>query len=311
MGKRHQLAIAVLSVVLFLVGTAPLEVQRRIINSATEGASYSSILSLVLLYVALVLSEGLIKLVLNVYRSWIGEAAIRWLRMFVLSVSDQSKTPPQGGMIEGVQLSIVLAEADPVGGFVGTGISEPLLQAGILFAVGGYLIFLQPSMTLVVALVFVPQLGFVPWMQNAINRRVESKIGTFREVSRAMIEALVTDDERLAQSNRVQRLFSTNMIIYKLKFAMNFLMNFMTQIGYVGIFTLGGYYVITGKTEIGTVVAFLSGVAKITDPWGALVDWYRDLKTNQVKYAMIRDAANAAAEADDHPPFEIEQTAAH
>ncbi|MGO7423373.1 ABC transporter ATP-binding protein, partial [Rhizobium ruizarguesonis] len=62
----------------------------------------------------------------------------------------------------------------------------------------------------------------------------------------------------------------------------------------VGIFALGGYYVVTGKTEIGTVVAFISGLSKITDPWGELVDWYRDLKVTQVKYAMIRDASDAA-----------------
>ncbi|MGO8279718.1 ABC transporter ATP-binding protein, partial [Rhizobium ruizarguesonis] len=66
----------------------------------------------------------------------------------------------------------------------------------------------------------------------------------------------------------------------------NFLMNLMTQVGYVGIFALGCYYVVTGKTEIGTVVAFISGLSNITDPWGELVDWYRDLKVTQVKYAL-------------------------
>ncbi|CCM75353.1 hypothetical protein BN77_2500 [Rhizobium mesoamericanum STM3625] len=28
----------------------------------------------------------------------------------------------------------------------------------------------------------------------------------------------------------------------------------------------------------------------MSDPWGALVDWYRDLKVTQVKYELIRDA---------------------
>ncbi|MCS3741600.1 hypothetical protein [Rhizobium sp. BK661] len=40
-------------------------------------------------------------------------------------------------LAEGVEMSIVLAEAEPVGGYVGTGISEPILKAGILLAVGG------------------------------------------------------------------------------------------------------------------------------------------------------------------------------
>jgi ABC-type multidrug transport system fused ATPase/permease subunit len=79
--------------------------------------------------------------------------------------------------------------------------------------------------------------------------------------------------------------------IFRYKFAMNFLMNFMAQLGYVGIFVLGGYYVVTGKTEIGTVVAFVSGLPKIVDPWGAIVDWYRDLRVTQVKFRLIKDAA--------------------
>ena len=294
MGRHHQIAIAALSILLFLAGTAPLEVQRRIINAATGGASYQAILILVFAYLGLALLEGLTKLALNLYRGWIGEVAIRWLRMGVLAASECSHESPVDALAEGVQLSIVLAKAEPVGGFVGTSVSEPLLQSGILIAVGGYMIYLQPLMALAVAVVFLPQIGFVPLMQMAINRRVETKITVMRHVSEGMVRHVVTSDVLDAQSGRVQRLFSTNMSIYRIKFTMNFLMNLMTQVGYVGIFALGGYYVVTGKTEIGTVVAFISGLSKITDPWRELVDWYRDLKVTQVKYVLIRDASDAA-----------------
>lgn len=309
MGRRHQTAIAALSILLFLAGTAPLEVQRRVVNAVTQGAPYPAILLLVLAYLGLVLLEGLTKLALNLYRGWIGEVAIRWLRMSVLAVSERSREAPLDALAEGVQLSIVLAEAEPVGGFVGTSFSEPLLQAGILVAVGGYMIFLQPLMAFAVAVVFFPQLGFVPLMQSAINRRVASKITVMRHVSEGMVEHVVTSETLNAQSDRVQTLFSTNMGIYRIKFTMNFLMNLMTQLGYAGIFALGGYYVVTGKTEIGTVVAFISGLSKITDPWGALVDWYRDLKVTQVKYAMIRDASIDAAALQDADPAQMKEPA--
>ena len=288
-GRWHQAALAALSVLLFLAGTAPLEIQRRVINAATQGADFQTIALLVLVYLGIVTLEGLTKLGLNLYRGWVGEVAIRWLRMSVLSAS-QARQFPADAFDEGVQLSIVLAEAEPVGGFVGTSISEPLLQAGILAAVGGYMIFLQPPMALAVAVVFLPQIGFVPLMQSAINRLVADKITIMRHVSEGMVEHVAAGDPADVQAQRVQSLFSTNMNIYRFKFSMNFLMNLMTQFGYAGIFALGSYYVITGKTEVGTIVAFVSGLSKITDPWGGLVDWYRDLKVTQVKYAMIRDA---------------------
>jgi ABC-type bacteriocin/lantibiotic exporter with double-glycine peptidase domain len=288
MGRGHQALLVLLSVFLFVVGILPLEVQRRIVNGATQGATLNTILVLVLTYLALVLSEGGIKLVLNVYRGWIGEVSIRWLRMAVIDARERH--PELTTLAEGVEMSIVLAEAEPVGGFVGTSISEPILQAGLLLAVGSYMIYLQPLLALAVIGVFVPQAVLVPILQGLINQRVKTKITVMRHLSEEMVDHTSPKSPK-HQAARVQRLFSTNMSIYKLKYALNFLMNLMFQLGYGGIFALGGYYVITGRIEIGTVVAFIAGLNKVSDPWGALVDWYRDLRVTQVKYELIRDAS--------------------
>lgn len=290
MGRGHQTVLVALSVMLFVVAIVPLEIQRRIINGATQGSSFNAILMLVLTYLALVLTEGGAKLVLNIYRGWIGEVAIRWLRMAVLDARERH-LEELTTLAEGVELSIVLAEAEPVGGFVGTSISEPILQVGVLLAVGGYMIYLQPLLALAVGVVFVPQAVLVPILQSLINQRVKTKITVMRHLSEEMVDHDSSPKAPQHQAARVQRLFSTNMSIYKLKYSLNFLMNLMFQFGYAGIFALGGYYVVTGKTEIGTVVAFIAGLNKISDPWGALVDWYRDLKVTQVKYELIRDAS--------------------
>ena len=287
----HQLATAILSIVLFTAGTIPLEVQRRIVNAATENGSYRTIAFLVLIYVLLALTEGAVKLVLNIYSSWIGEAAVRWLRLQVFEASRTSVTGDSMMTSEGVQLSIILAEAEPVGGFVGTSISEPLLQIGILTAVCGYLVYLQPLITIIVITIFLPQSGFVPIMQAAINRRVGKRIGIMRNVSEDIVQMGHAIDTDGHQASRIGDVFRINMSIYKIKFTMNFMMNLMTQMGYAGIFALGGYFVVTGKTEIGTVVAFVSGLSKINDPWGDLVNWYRDLRVTQVKYGLIYNSS--------------------
>lgn len=290
MGRSHQAALVLLSVMLFVVGIVPLEIQRRIINGATQGASFNAILMLVFAYFALALTEGSVKLALNIYRGWIGEVAIRWLRMAVLDARERH-LEELTTLADGVEMSIVLAEAEPVGGFVGTSISEPVLQAGVLIAVGGYMIYLQPLLALAVAVVFIPQAVLVPSLQGLINQRVKTKITVMRHLSEEMVDHDASPKASRHQAARVQRLFSTNVSIYRLKYSLNFLMNLMIQLGYVGIFALGGYYVVTGKTEIGTVVAFVAGLNKVSDPWGALVDWYRDLKVTQVKYDLIRDAS--------------------
>ncbi|WP_244445552.1 ABC transporter transmembrane domain-containing protein [Ensifer sp. 1H6] len=296
----HQIGIAGLTVILFAVGAVPLEIQRRIVNIATDGGPYRSIALLALLYAAIALIEGATKLVLNIYRNWVSESATRWLRFNLLEIVALSSAPtsPQS---EGVQLSIIVAEAEPIGSFVGDGMSQPLLQIGILITVIAYLIFLQPAMALVVAIVFLPQLFFVPVMQNAINRRVVQKTSTMREVSIAIVDAGGAFDRNGEQRERLQDVFVFNMGIYKIKFTMNFAINLMTQIGYIGILSLGGYFVVTKATEIGTVIAFLSGLSKIAAPWDDLIDWYRNLRITQVKYDLVRRVAQGIREPKSRP----------
>jgi ABC-type multidrug transport system fused ATPase/permease subunit len=284
----NQAALAGLSTVLLLLGVVPIELNRRIINAITEQNPLRDVLLLVALYLACALAEGLVKLLLNIYRNWVGEQSVRWLRRAVFVA--QAASPSTSTEAEGIQIAIVVAEAEPVGAFVGDALSQPLLQGGILVLVTGYLIYLQPVMALVVVVVFCPQFGFVPFMQAAVNRRVGLKIDETRKMSRGIVEAGAALDPDGRQSHHIDRIFVLNMGIYKIKFVMNFLMNLLTQIGFAGILGVGGYLVLSGQTEIGTITAFIAGLSKINDPWGDLVDWYRAIKVTQVKYDLLVNA---------------------
>jgi ABC-type bacteriocin/lantibiotic exporter with double-glycine peptidase domain len=85
------------------------------------------------------------------------------------------------------------------------------------------------------------------------------------------------------------------MSIYRLKFTMNFLTNLTVHLGTAAVLGLGGYFVIVGQTEVGTVVAFLSGLSQVLDPWDELVTWYRDMRATQVKYGLLQKASQIGA----------------
>lgn len=200
--RYHQIGVAALSIMLFAMETVPLELQRRIVNTASQGGPYRTIVVLVVIYAIVSVLGGAIKLGLNIYRSWISEVAVRWLRLALFN-----SVPPSAGLTtdsEGVQLSIVVAEAEPIGSFVGDSLSQPLLQMGILISVTAYLIYLQPLMTLVISIVFLPQLAFVPAFQNAINRRVGYKTTVMRQVSITIVQTGGTTDPKGLQRSRVQ-----------------------------------------------------------------------------------------------------------
>jgi ABC-type bacteriocin/lantibiotic exporter with double-glycine peptidase domain len=110
----------------------------------------------------------------------------------------------------------------------------------------------------------------------------------------------VLEREGRSYKQRVGNIYSLNMQIYRRKYGMNFLINLLYHLGTVGILLIGGWFVMQGRTEIGTVVAFISGLTKINDPWNNLVTFFRDMTNARVKYQLIakvlddRDPAEAA-----------------
>jgi ABC-type bacteriocin/lantibiotic exporter with double-glycine peptidase domain len=92
----------------------------------------------------------------------------------------------------------------------------------------------------------------------------------------AVIETSANLTEAVAQQVRFEEVFRLIMGIGKLKASMNFLMNFTHQMGLVTILTVGAWYVRRGQTQIGTIVAFISGLRNINDPWDDLVAWYQN-----------------------------------
>ncbi|MEO8545687.1 MAG: hypothetical protein ABI434_19045, partial [Burkholderiaceae bacterium] len=79
-GGRHQIGLLLLSVVVFLLSTVPLEIQRRIVNDAIRDGAVKSIVWLALAYFGVALFEGGVKLGLNIYRAWVSEKAVLDLR---------------------------------------------------------------------------------------------------------------------------------------------------------------------------------------------------------------------------------------
>jgi hypothetical protein len=150
---RHQLGLCLLSVTVFLLSAVPLELQRRIVNDAIGKGALGTILWLALAYAALALTEGGVKLWLNVYRSWVSERAVRHLRHAIGAMTQRALAADDRAKAEGVEISMMLSESEPIGGFVGVSISEPLLQGGILLSVFGYLAWLEPWMALLLTLI--------------------------------------------------------------------------------------------------------------------------------------------------------------
>ena len=286
---RDQIYLSLLAVSIFLIDLGPLELQRRITNAAVEHHDFKLVILLCLIYVGAAALMGGLKLWFNVYRSAVSERASLRLRLNENLLRVVRAEKRGDAEEEGVAISIVVSEVESVGGFVGSCFSDPVLNGGILLSIFGYMLFVQPLMALVALALFVPQFLFIPFLQNAINIRTQRRVKTVRKLSVDIVE--VAGDPKNGREQgfrrRVKRVYDLNMQIFRRKFGMNFLMNLFYHFGVIGILFIGSWFVLDGKTEIGTVVAFISGLNRMNDPWGDLVNYFRDLTNAAVKYRLI------------------------
>ena len=289
----HQIPLVGLTVAAFLFEVVPLELQRRIVNDAVKDRQYRLIVLLCVVYAAAALVQGAIKLAMNLYRGWIGENAKRDLRRRVCASRGGMPTDLPQADAQGTAVSMIVAEVEPVGGFIGTSVSEPLLQAGVLVTVLAYILHLDLWMAAAALVLFIPQLVFVPLMQHAMNRRTGLRVWMLRQIGSGIIsqhEPRETCDP--ADAARIDQVLRLNMDILKFKFTMNFLMNLCSHLQVVAALLIGGWLVLNDQIEVGAVVAFISGVARLNDPWGDLVNYFREASLTLVKYNLVAAAVD-------------------
>jgi len=288
----HQAGLAALSIAVFLLSAAPLELQRRIVNDLINKGSARTIFWLAVIYASVALAEQALKLGLNVYRAWVSESTVRALRNTVDESEVRAALATPSTLDTGVEIAMILEEAEPIGGFVGISVSEPLLQGGVLASVIGYMFFLQPHLALLGLAFFIPQMVFVPLLQHAINIRARERILVKREISGAIAENDHGNGHAASQTGAIGRVFVLQMGIYWRKYSMNLVMNLMHHSAVAAVLCVGGWLALEGRIEVGTVVAMVGGLGKLNDPWGDVVNWAREFSVVSVKYRLFAEAVN-------------------
>ena len=83
--------------------------------------------------------------------------------------------------------------------------------------------------------------------------------------------------------------FDARRRIHLLKLTLKSAINTFTALGTVGTLVLGGWLVLQGETDVGTVVAALSGLSRIARPWNDLITFYRTLSTVRVRFEYLEE----------------------
>lgn len=292
---RQQILLIVLSLATAAIAAAPLKFQQLVINSLVEGGTVDRLVWLCAAFLGAVLLSAGLKFLLSLRISVLGERIILMMRerLYGNAVHDtkagDANVPKRGSLV-----NMLTAEAEAVGGFAGSAIASPLLQLGTLVSVLTFVFVQQPRLGIIVAAVVIPQAVIVVALQKRINREVRARVMALRDASDRISQSELREPDA-AVAEDFQLTFTIRRRIYALKLSIKLALSVIGALGAVAILFIGGWLVLQGRSDVGTVVASLSGLARIDGPWRTLIQFFRQASTVRVNYEMLVHALRARA----------------
>ncbi|MCC6920224.1 MAG: ATP-binding cassette domain-containing protein [Alphaproteobacteria bacterium] len=276
----------------------------------------SALFALSFSFLALVCINGLFKYRINVMKGQMGERLLRRLRYELVDrvlrfyPARLRRTKPAE------VASMVKDEVEPLGGFVGEAFATPAYLGGQA-ATAVVFIMLQSVFLGAVAVGIVSIQAFlIPYLRKPILALGRQRQLTARELSgrvgeivdaAADIQANDTSNwERADITRRLGRIFDIRFEIYRRKFFVKFLNNFLAQVTPFFFYAVGGYYAIHGELSIGQLVAVIAAYKDLPAPVKELLDWYLEKQDAQIKYEQVVEQFGADRLIDPraHAPLE-------
>ena len=308
--RRQQLIILFFTVLSFPFIYYSLELPKIIVNEAIGGAadfpvevtgfaldqiSYLFVLSGI--FLALVFINGGFKYYINVYRGVVGERVLRRLRYDLYVRVLQFRLPRFKRVSQGEIIPMITAETEPIGGFVGDAFALPAFQGGTLLV---YLVFIfvqDPLLGAAAISLYPLQAYLIPKLQKRVNQLGKERVRTVRQLSDRVGETVGGSQEIHAHdtanyhmadaSQRLGRIFEIRFGIYKRKFFIKFLNNFLNQLTPFFFYSIGGYLVIVGSLSLGALVAVLAAYKDLSGPWRELLNYYQRVEDVRIKYQQV------------------------
>lgn len=300
---RPQVVVVLLTLALLPLAPIPLELQRRILDDAIATGDVELLVRLGLFYLGALGLAALLKLAMKIQREFISAGIVHALRRS-LYYCIYTIVPPakwQGEIKdrvdEGAVVSMLTGEAEKLGGFAGQALSGPLLQVGTLVTILGYMFWIEPLVAAIALALYSPQFLIVPLSQVRLNTLTRAKAMKVRELGGFIVDnaenALFGREPPEAYAHLTDRILELRKRFVLTKNMVKSINNFLIALGPFGVIAYGGWLVIQGETEIGVILAFVSGLERLGGPIRALTNSYRQIADARMRYRMLLDATPA------------------
>jgi len=307
--RKEQILLLLMTCASFPFLYVSLDLPKTIINQAIGGKGFPKdifgyaleqvpyLMVLCAGFLCLVFLNGGFKYAINVYRGVVGERMLRRLRYQLYQRVLRFPMPQFRKLSQGEIVSMISAETEEIGGYIGDSVALPAFQGGTLLTILIFM-FVQDVVLGLAAISLYPiQAWLIPKLQRKVNELKKQRVFKMRKLSERIGEAVTgvrevhthdTSRYELAEfSDRMGEIYYIRFEIYKLKFLIKFLNNFIAQITPFFFYSIGGYLVIKGSLSFGALVAVLAAYKDLSAPWKELLNYYQVKEDARIKYEML------------------------
>lgn len=302
----RQLLLVVLVILVVFARIIPLEMQKRIINESLALRQFGNLFLYCGIYLSAIISAGAIKFSINSLQTLIGEQAMSRMRttlyshILTLPLSFFRRTQP------GFVVSSLITELSTIGTFAGMAVAVPLTNLLTLFAVSGYLIWLNLKLALATLAIYPIVIFVLPILQKKVNDLNKQRVDISRQTSSVIAESIsgITEihahgsfsEENKKFEGLIGHLQKVRTRWTLLRHSIKTTNNFFISLGPFIVFILGGYLTIKGELHLGALVAFLSAQEKLYDPWKELIAFYQLFQDALIRYRKTTEYFDVASE---------------
>jgi putative ABC transport system ATP-binding protein len=255
------------------------------------------LLALSFAFLALVCVNGAFKFLVNTAKGRLGERMLRRLRFELSDRLLRFRLPQVRRMKSAEVATMIKDEVEPLGGFIGDAFVTPAFLGGQAITAMLFIMVQSIWLGVVAGGIVLVQALLIPKLRVKIlllgkQRQLTARqlAGRIAEVMDGATEVHSNDTshwERAELTRRLGRIYDIRFEIYRRKFAVKFLNNFLSQftpfIFYVG----GGLLAISGKLDIGALVAVIAAYKDLPGPMRELINWEQRRNDVQIKYDQV------------------------
>ena len=250
-------------------------------------------------FLLLVLLNGYFKYTVNIRKGALGERFVQTLRL-ALFTRLTTATPEAFRHLKPSEAATILKdEVEPIGGFVGDALVQPLFLGGQALTALLFIVLQSPELGLIAILILMVQLAVIPRLRRQqmrlgserqrLQRAFAGKVGEVVECLQEIGSQGGGAFERHDVAGRLETLYHVRFRLFERKFAVKFLNNLLAQLTPFLFYTIGGYYALKGHIDIGQLVAVIAAYRDLPPPLKELIDWDQQRLDVDTKFQLVSE----------------------